>query len=124
MPDRTIPVVEEQVDIGTRRRQTGTVRVDKTVRTTDIPIAADLATETVDIRRVPMDRIVDGPVPDRHDGDTLIVSVLAEVLVVEKRLKVVEEIHLTRHRTATKLRDTVPVTADEVQITRSEGKSS
>jgi stress response protein YsnF len=116
MPDRTIPVVEEQAEIGTRRRQTGTVRVEKTVRTKDIPVAADLMTETIDIRRVPMDRIVDGPVPDRRDGDTLIVSVLAEVVVVEKRLKVVEEIHLTRHRTTTKLRDTVPVRADEVRV--------
>jgi len=33
----------------------------------------------------------------RYEGDTIIIPVLEEVLVVEKRLMLKEEIHITQH---------------------------
>lgn len=45
-----------------------------------------LLRETAQVVRVAINRQVDGPVPIRHDGDTMIIPVLfQEVLVVEKR---------------------------------------
>lgn len=117
MPDR-IPIVEEQAEITKRRRTTGTVRVEKVVHGDLVPVEAELVSETVDVRRVPADRFVDGPVADRHEGDTVIVSVIEEVLVVEKRLKVVEEIHLTRRRTSETVAEQVEVRREEARITR------
>jgi len=76
-------------------RETGKVRVDLTTQEDKVPLEADLACDEVVVRRVPADRFVTGPVPDRQEGDTLVVSVVEEELVVEKRLKVVEEIHIT-----------------------------
>ena len=64
-------------------------------QTIDVP----LLHEEVDIERVPVDRIVDGPVAVRSEGDTIIVPVMEEVVVVQKQLKVVEEVHIRKRRT-------------------------
>lgn len=118
MPDRTIPVVEEQAEIGKRVRTTGTVTVETVVRQGTQAVDATVDSEVVEVRRVPVGRLVDAPVPDRQDGDTLVVSVMEEVLVMEKRLRVVEEIHLTRRRTTRHVHEDVPVRREEARIER------
>jgi hypothetical protein len=45
---------------------------------------------------VPINRVVDAPVPVAHVGNTMIISLLEEVLVVEKRLMLKEELHITK----------------------------
>ena len=54
--------------------------------------------EEVEVTRVPMQRVVDGPVPVREENDTTIISVVEEVLVVEKRWMLREEIHIRKQR--------------------------
>lgn len=118
-----IPVVEEQLAVDKRRRQTGTVRVEKTAHEEEVPIEAEVAVEEVVVHRVPVDRLVDSPVPDRREGDTLIVSVMEEVMVVEKRLKVVEEIHISRRRRTRHLRRTATRRRETVRVEREEPKT-
>ena len=50
--------------------------------------------DKVAITRVPMQRVVEGPVPVREEHGTTIISVVEEVLVVEKRWMLREEIHI------------------------------
>jgi stress response protein YsnF len=57
---------------------------------------------------VPVNRVVEGPIPVRYEGDTMVVSVLEEVLVVGTRLLLKEEVHITTRRTET--HRPVPVT--------------
>ena len=52
--------------------------------------------EEVSIERVPINRIVNEAIPIRYEGDTIIVSLLEEVPVVEKRLIVTEELRITK----------------------------
>lgn len=52
----------------------------------------------VDVERVPVDIVVDAPPEMRREGDVTIIPVVEERLVVEKRLVLVEEIHI-RQRT-------------------------
>jgi uncharacterized protein (TIGR02271 family) len=52
--------------------------------------------EEVQVERVQVNRVVDAAPAPRQDGDTMIIPVLKEVLVVEKRLLLKEEIHVTR----------------------------
>ena len=54
--------------------------------------------ENCDIKRVPMKRLLDKPAEPRQEGDTLIVPLMEEVLVLEKRLLLREELHITRRR--------------------------
>lgn len=62
--------------------------------------AEQLYREDCDIRRVPVKRIIDEPVEARYEGNVLIVPLMEEVLVVEKRLMLREELHITRRREA------------------------
>jgi hypothetical protein len=57
-----------------------------------------LYTEEADVRRVPVNRIVTEVPQTRQEGEVTIVPVLEEVLVVEKRLLLKEEIHIVRRR--------------------------
>lgn len=63
------------------------------------PFSADsLLREDCEVERVTVQRYVDKPEEIRMDGDTLIVPLMEEVLVVEKRLMVREELHIKRRR--------------------------
>ncbi len=50
------------------------------------------------IERVPVNRIVAESPSQRQEGDTLVLPVVEEVIVVEKRLMLREEIRITPHR--------------------------
>ena len=97
-----LPVIEEALDVHTRRVETGTVRITKTVQEQDVLVDEPLWREDVDITRVPVQRVVDGPIPVRTEGDTTIISLVEEVLVVEKRLMLTEELYLRTRRRETR----------------------
>jgi uncharacterized protein (TIGR02271 family) len=92
----TIPVIQEQVAIGKRTVETGRVRVSKTVREEEQVIDPPLLRTDVLVEHVPINRPVDSLPSVRQDGQTTIVPVVEEVLVVEKRLVLREELHITR----------------------------
>jgi uncharacterized protein (TIGR02271 family) len=95
-----IPVVEEELDVRKRRVETGFgARVVKTVEAHEEIVDEPVTREEVSVERVAVNRAVDGPVAVRYEGDTMIVPVLEEVLVVEKRLMLKEEIRITRRKT-------------------------
>jgi stress response protein YsnF len=116
-----IPIVEEQLAFGTRVVETGRgVRIHKTVSEQPVTIDERLQRESVEVRRVPVDRLVEGgePPAPRYEGDTLVVPVLEEVLVVERRLRVKEELHITRTRVEERYQDTVALKAERVEVER------
>ena len=97
-----IPLVEERLQVGKRQVESGRVRVRVAVDTREEMVPAELARDEVEVRRVPRNVAV-GELPGvRLEGDTTIIPVVEEQLVVEKRLVLVEEIHVVRRtRTAT-----------------------
>jgi uncharacterized protein (TIGR02271 family) len=92
---RVIPVREETLDVQQHRVETGGVRVTKVVHEREEVVTAPRVREEVTVERVTLNRMVDAPVPMRQEGDTLIISLLEEVVVVEKRLMVKEELRIT-----------------------------
>ena len=96
-----VPVVAEQLDVQKRVVEGGGVRIRKTVHEREEIVDEPLMREEVQVKRVPVGRVVDGPVPVRHVGNTMIVSLLEEVLVVEKRLMLKEELHITKEEVET-----------------------
>lgn len=115
-----IDAAEEQAVFNTRREETGTVRVDKRTRTTEQTVEGCVETEGLEVRRLPADRWVDGPVPIREENGVTIVSLVEEVAVVEKRLHVFEEIHLVRTVSRRPVRESVPVRRQDVSVTRND----
>ena len=116
-----MPVVREDVHIGTAQVDTGKgVRIHKTVSEQPHQIDETLMRDAVNVRRVPVDMIValsEAPVA-RQEGDTLIVPILEEILVVEKRLRIKEEIHITRTAQAEQFADTVMLRSEHVTVER------
>jgi len=120
VPIGKIEVVEESVRVGKRVRETGSLVVHVTpheeARTIDVP----LNDERVEVKRFAVNRIVDGLVQTRQEGDTTIVPVVEEVLVVQKKLMVREEIHIIRKRTARRERRQVVLRREEARVLRGE----
>ena len=75
-----------------------------------------LGTEQVEVERVVLDRWVEAPVPVRQEGDTTIITLHEEVIVVEKRLKATEEVHLIRRQTTRSAPQQVTLRREEVVI--------
>lgn len=91
-----LPLVEETFRVEKRQVSKGKVRVRSVVDTVEELARATLEEETVEVTRVPVGTVVDKAPSIRTDGDTTIVPVLEEVLFVEKRLVLAEEIHIRR----------------------------
>ena len=96
--EMVIPVAEERLKVRKRRVDGATVRVTKEVHEEEQVVDEPLFSEEVDVRRVRVDRVVDAPEPIRSEGDTTVIPLYEEVLVVEKRLVLTEELHVTRQR--------------------------
>jgi len=113
-----VPVIAEQLEVQKRKVEAGGVRVRKTVSEREEVVDEPLLREEVQVRRVPVGRVVDGPVPVRHVGDTIIVSLLEEVLVVEKRLMLKEELHITKEQVETYRPQRVVLRTEEAVVER------
>jgi uncharacterized protein (TIGR02271 family) len=92
-----VPLLEEQVEFGTRVVDLGEIRVHKTVEAREEVRRGPLAREDVQIERVRVNRPVDAPEQRREEGDWLVIPIMEEVFVVQKQLMVTEEIRIRKH---------------------------
>ena len=113
-----VPVIEEEIDASTRSVKTGSVRVDKHVEKRIRKVEAPLIHENVEIRRVPVNQVVNAAPKSRRMGDTLIIPVVEEELVVTKRLVLKEEIHLITHRTKDRSIQEVELNRESAEVRR------
>lgn len=113
-----VPRAEERVVAGRRVRTTATVRVEKKVREREELVDEPVRIEEVCVERVPIGRYVESAAPTREEGGTLIIPVHEEVLVVERRLLLKEEIHVTKTTREERHREVVVLRSEEVEITR------
>lgn len=117
-PTRVIPVVEEILDIRRHRVETGKVRITKVVHEREEEVTTPRVREEITIERVPLNRMVDAPVSTRQEGDTLIIPVLEEVVVTEKRLMVKEELRITTRRIEEQTSQRVTLRREDVIVER------
>lgn len=113
-----IPLVAETVAFRTVTRETAKVRINTTVREEEEEVSVPVVRETVDVERIPIGRIIDQPISARREGDTLILPVLEEVLVVEKKLLLKEEVRVTTKRTETEQTERITLRKEEVSVER------
>lgn len=113
-----LPIVEEQAFILKRKTLTEGVRVRTVVREEEAVIDEPIASETIEVERVPLNRWVEGPVPVRQEGDTTIVTLLEEVVVLEKRFRATEEVRITKRRDVERSSQSVTLRREEAVIER------
>ncbi len=92
-----LQLLEEKLTVEKRQVKTGVVRVKTVTDTRQENVEIELDRNVVEVTRVPMDKAVETVPAVRTEGDTTIVPVIEERLVVVKQLVLVEELHI-RHR--------------------------
>jgi uncharacterized protein (TIGR02271 family) len=114
----TILLLEERLRVLKQKKETGRVRV-QIVTDTEAAIASlELQSERLEIERVTVGRPVSS-IPDiLDDGDTLIVPVVEEMLVVEKRLILKEELHIRRVRSIESVNHSVTLRRQRAEVDR------
>ena len=112
-----VPIIEETLHVSTAEVVTGGVHVAKRVTEREEVVDPALRRDEVHVERIPINQMVAEAPQARQEGDTLIVPVLEEVLVVEKRLFLKEEVRITRTRTEAHQPQTVAVRTEDVVIT-------
>jgi uncharacterized protein (TIGR02271 family) len=118
-----IPVIEEQLIVDKRVVEKGRVRISKKVRETDETVNIPLVQENVQVERVPINQfIAEPPPPVRYEGNVMIIPVLREIVVVEKRLVLVEELRVTKQQTQTQETQKIRLRKEEVNVKRVSGR--
>jgi uncharacterized protein (TIGR02271 family) len=119
-----IPVIQEQVKVDKQSVETGKVQIRKTVTEELADVNIPVIEESYKVERIPVNKVVDTP-PEavRYEGDTMIIPVLREVVVVQKRYEIVEEVRLTKTKTETEFNQQVRLKKENISIDRtSSGK--
>jgi uncharacterized protein (TIGR02271 family) len=93
-----LPLLEEALRLGKRRVETGRVRISVSTANDERLVRETLRTERAEVEHVQVNRdLAEGeaaPVARWEDDDTLVVPVVEEVLIIERRLVLREEVRL------------------------------
>lgn len=113
-----LPLIQEELAVRRQQVLKGGARVVKHVHEREEVVDEPVLTEQVDVERVTLNQMVDGPIEPRQEGDTLIIPLLEEVLVIEKRLMLREEVRVTRRRKEIRKGQTVTLRREDATIER------
>ena len=118
----TLEVAAEELVVTRRRVEKALVRVATATREREQLVDEELTHERVEVTHVPIGRAVDAVPPVREEGDVTILPVVEEVVVIERRLMLKEEIHIRRLRTTERHREVVLLREQEAVITRTDAE--
>jgi stress response protein YsnF len=102
------PLAEEELHVSTRRVTKGKVRIRSVVDTIEEVVRQEISEERVEVTRVQLDQPIDAIPQVRTENDVTIIPIVEEVVVIEKRLMLREELHVRRMASMETLE--VPVT--------------
>lgn len=116
--DLLLPLHVEEIVVARRQVERSVVRIATKTNLVDKLVEEDLFQERVEIERIPVGHYVDAFPPVRGEGDLTIMPVVEEVLVVERKYLLKEEVHIRRIRTIERHCETVQLREQEAVITR------
>jgi uncharacterized protein (TIGR02271 family) len=114
-----VQLAAEELSVTKEKQVTGRVRVSTVTREHEELVDEDLLRERVEIETVPVGRQINTMPVVREEGDTTVIPVVEEVVVVERRLMLKEEIRIRRVRTTERHQERVTLRRQEAMITRS-----
>ena len=113
-----IPLYAEEMSVTKENRETGRVRVSTVTRQREELVDELLARERVEVETVTIGKLIEAIPPVRNDGDTIVVPVVEEVLVTERRLVLKEELRIRRVHTTERHQERVTLRRQEASILR------
>ena len=119
-----IPLHAEDLTVSKLQVAGDIVQVRTVTREHETFVDETLNHERVQIERIPIGRQVEAIPPVRQEGDTTILSVVEETLVIERRLILKEEVHIRRLHVSERHQEAVVLRKQEAVITRIEPHDS
>lgn len=113
-----LPLAEEVLRVDKREVVSGRVRVRTLTHRHEELVTQDLASERVEIERVPVGREVEAVPEIRVEGAVTVVPVVEETLVIEKRLVLKEELHIRRTSSVDRVETPVVLHRQEAVVER------
>src|SRR5215471_896222 len=115
--DTVLPLSAEEVAVTKQVVETGRVQVARVTHEREQLIDELLAHRTAEIERVPIGRHVDTMPPVREEDDTVVIPIVEELLVVERRLFLKEEVRVRRVTSTKRHQENVILRHHEAVIT-------
>jgi uncharacterized protein (TIGR02271 family) len=119
---RIVPIVQEELVVEKQKRETGRVRVHKQVHTRQETVDEPGYIEEVSYERVPVNEIIDAPRTAHFEGNTFVIPLIEEELVITKRLVLREELRITKKRKLTRTKQDVTLRKEDVTVDRISNK--
>ena len=116
--EQVIALESERLNVSKKRVVTGEVEVSTITRLHDALVDEALTSQHVTVERVAIDRVIDAAPEVREEDGVLIVPVIEEIVVVERRLVLKEEIRIHRSTSTQRHRETVTLRQQEAVIQR------
>lgn len=116
--ETVIPLLAEEVAVSKQVVETGRVQVARITHEREQLIDELLAHQTAEIERVRVGQRVDTMPAVREEGDTIVIPIVEEVLVVERRLFLKEEVRVRRVRSTERHQESVTLRHHEAVVTR------
>jgi len=116
--EAVVPIVQEELHIEKQKVETGRVRLTKTVQEREVMVTEPFMQEDIQIERVPVNRWLSEPASVRYEGDMMIIPVMEEVPVVEKRLRLKEELRVTKRQITSQRSEPVRLRTEDVRVER------
>ena len=118
--DLHIPLHVEEVSVSRREIEKGNVQIALITGAREQLIDEELTHVRVEIERVPIGRTIEVVPPIGQEEDITIIPVVEEVVVVERRLVLKEEIRVRHVSTKEQHQETVVLRQQEAVVTREE----
>ena len=114
----TLELAEETLTVEKQWVQAGEVRLRKEVESRTETLPVELLHEEIQVERAPVNLMLDeGEAPQqRQEGDTLIIPVIEERLVVTKRYYVREEVRVTKRKVSERHEISEEVRSEQLHI--------
>ncbi len=116
--ETVILLFAEEVAVTKQVIETGRVQVARVTHEREQLIDELLAHQTAEIERVRIGQQVDAMPAVREEGDTVVIPIVEEVLVVERRLFLKEEVRVRRVRSNERHQESVTLRHHEAVVTR------
>jgi uncharacterized protein (TIGR02271 family) len=113
-----LPLFTEEISVSKRVVPKARVRVSRITRQREEVVNQLLTREHVEVERVAIGQPVESVPPVREEGETIIVPVVEEVLIVERRLILKEEVRIRRIRETERHDEKVTLRQQEAVILR------
>jgi uncharacterized protein (TIGR02271 family) len=116
--ETVIPVFEEELSVAKRVVETARVQVSRVTHSHQQMVDELLQHEKVEVERVPIDRPIEAMPSIRQEGEVTIIPVVEEVLKVERRLVLKEEVHIRRIKQTERHQELVTLRRQEALVSR------